>query len=83
MGMNKAKNLRHKLHGFVYKHFMTDSLWVVTDAKNKKKTGEHGVQVWHRPALLLLFFFTVSSSAVAIENGTFTWSSRDAPVLRE
>jgi len=26
---------------------------------------------------------TLSSSAVAIENGTFTWSSRDAPVLRE
>lgn len=69
MGMSKAKNLRHKLHGFVYKHFMTDSLWVVTDAKNKKKTGEHGVQVWHRPALLLLLFF----HSVLVGNSNREW----------
>ena len=32
---------------------------------------------------LCIFYFTVSSSAVSIENGTFTWSSRNAPVLKE
>lgn len=32
---------------------------------------------------LCIFYFIVSSSAVSIENGTFTWSSRNAPVLKE
>ena len=59
MGMNKAKNLRHKLHGFVYKHFMTDSLWVVTDAQNKEKKRLVSMECTYGTDLLYFFFHSV------------------------
>ena len=62
---------------------MIDSLWFVTVAQGKRKEKKERLVCMKCMSSTDLLFFTVSSSAVAIENGTFTWSNRDAPVLRE